>query len=257
MKALNFRPRRHRAGLEPGRKAPLAASRDDLHRRISARRGPARPRGKFVMGRVGAAAWRRKRGPRTAEDVQPQLFERHLGIAPQRGNPGEDSPELARQRTGFELGGQLQVHALFIGHEPETKKVSGFRRPQVDRAMKRLFQCGNLQFNRTDLGRVGAAGGAAVPNPTCSAVHACCPSPAAGFTVRPSGSVTAALFKVEEARAFGASFCGISSTASSPVGKASGLVGVAVNRGAKSTLRSRISAGTPCSASKACRAVDS
>ena len=79
------------------------------------------------------------------------------------------------------------MHALFVGDEPEAEELAWFGGALVDGAVEGFFKRRYVDFDAADLRAVGAVRGFGVlPKPTCAALQASRPSPAAGLIVIPS-----------------------------------------------------------------------
>ena len=112
------------------------------------------------MGLVGAAGSRgRQRRAGAAEDVQPESRDRHLREPPNDRDPSEDRGQLPRQRVGLDFRRELQVHALFVGDEPEAEELAFFGGALVDGAVERFFEAGTSTSGDADLRCVGAVRG--------------------------------------------------------------------------------------------------
>ena len=147
------------AGRELGREAALAAALSHLHRRVALDRRAARPGREGVVGQVGAAAG----GVASGARGPPKTFSLRL-LTGTCGRPPRVSIPLKTVVTwpvsgfGFDLGRQLQVHALFVGDDPEAEEMPGLGGALVDGAVQGLFERRDLGFDRADLRRLGAVG---------------------------------------------------------------------------------------------------
>ena len=153
------------ASGKAGGEAALAAARGDLHRRLAGCRRAARP-GREGVGRLVSAATGR-RGERrvcAAENVQDKAQEGHLRVAAEARDAVEMGGELAGQGVGLDLGRQLSVDALFVGHQPEAEEVARFGGALVDRTVQGVFEGGYVEVDRADLRCSGAVGSFVLAN---------------------------------------------------------------------------------------------